>query len=39
MPSKATIMTGVVALVAVMLVTAIQRHGFIIPVVGDYLPK
>jgi hypothetical protein len=38
MPSKAQIMTGVIALVAFALVSAVQRQ-FPIPVVGAYLPK
>ncbi len=39
MPSKAQVMTGVIALVAFALVAAVQRNGFAIPVLGDYLPK
>ncbi len=38
MPSKAQIMTGVVALAAFAIVAAIQKHGFTVPVVGPYLP-
>jgi hypothetical protein len=39
MPSKATLMTAAVAIVAVALVAMIQRNGFEIPIIGTYLPK
>lgn len=37
--SKAHIATAVVALVAVAVVAAFQRHVMSVPIVGPYLPK
>ncbi len=39
MPSKAQIMTGVIALAAFALVAVVQRKVIAIPVVGEFLPK
>lgn len=39
MPSKAHLTIAAVAIAAVVLVAAFQRHVMAVPVVGDYLPK
>lgn len=37
--NKAVLKAGLIALAAYVVVAAVQRNVFVVPVIGDYLPK
>jgi hypothetical protein len=39
MPTHSQLTTAAIALIAFAIVAAVQRNGFAIPIVGEYLPQ